>query len=83
MAVLQGVLFLVFGVGLLIVAYRALLTGWLPCGPRGFSGRLELRKTEQPLAFWLMFVVYGAGGLWLAVFALRLLAGQVEPLPLR
>lgn len=29
-----------------------------------------------------MFVVYGAGGLWLAIFALRLLAGHAEPLPL-
>jgi hypothetical protein len=83
MAALQGVLFLVLGVGLLAVDYRALTTGWLPCGPRGLSGRLKFQKGQQPFAFWLMFAVYGAGGAWLVVFAVRLLAGHVEPLPLR
>jgi hypothetical protein len=81
MAALQGVLLLVLGVGLLIVDYRALSRGRLPCG-RGLTG-LEFRRGEQPLGFWLMFVVYGVAGAWLAVFALRLFAGQVEPLPLR
>jgi len=60
-----------------------LSTGWLPCGPKGLKGRLEIRRHEQPLGFWLMFVVYGAGGLWLAIFALRVLTGHAEPLPLR
>ena len=83
MALVQGLLFLFFGVGLLVVDYRALSTGWLPCGPKGPKGRLEFDRHKQPLGFWLMFLVYGAGGLWLAVFALRLLAGHAEPLPLR
>lgn len=30
-----------------------------------------------------LFLVYGAGGVWLAVLALQLLAGRVEPLPLQ
>jgi hypothetical protein len=30
-----------------------------------------------------MFAVYGAGGVWLTVFALRLLPGSAEPLPLQ
>ena len=77
MALAQGLLFLLFGIGLLAVDYRALSTGWLPCGPKGLRAR-----GEQPFGFWLMFVVYGAGGLWLAIFALRLLAGHAEPLPL-
>jgi hypothetical protein len=81
-ALAQAALFLVFGIGLLVVDYRALTTGWLPCG-RGLTGRLELRKSERPLAFWAMFTVYGAGGVWLAVLALQLLAGRVEPLPLQ
>jgi len=83
MAVIQGLLFLFFGVGLLIMDWQSLAKGWLPCGPNGLKGRLEFRRDEQPLAFWLMFAVYGAGGMWLTVFALRLLAGNAEPLPLQ
>ncbi len=82
MAIFQGLLFLFFAAGLLLVDYQALRSGWLSCGPNGFKGRLEFRKDERPVGFWLMFVLYGAGGLWLLVFALRLLVGQVEPLPL-
>lgn len=83
MSIIQGLLFLFFGAGLLLVDYRALRSGWLPCGPNGFKGRLELRKNEQPVGFWVMFVLYGTGGLWLLVFALQLFAGQAAPLPLR
>lgn len=83
MSIIQGLLFLFFGAGLLLVDYRALRSGWLPCGPNGFKGRLEFRKNEQPVGFWVMFVLYGAGGLWLLVFALQLFAGQAAPLPLR
>jgi hypothetical protein len=83
MAIAQGLLFLFFGVGLLLVDGQALRRGWLPCGPGGLTRRLEFHRDRQPLGFWLMFAVYGAGGLWLLVLALRLLAGQAEPLPLR
>lgn len=83
MAAFQGLLFLFFGLGLLVVVYRSLDTGWLPCGPNGFKGRLELKRNAQPLGYWLMFAGYGVAGLWLLSFALRLLAGQAEPLPLR
>lgn len=81
MAVFQGLLFLFFGVGLLLVDYQSLSRGWLPCGPKGFSGRLEFRRHEQPFLFWLMFVVYGAAGIALIVFAVRLLLGSAAPLP--
>lgn len=83
MAISQGVLFLLLGAGLLLVDYRALSSGWLPCGPNGLRGRLEFRKNEQPVGFWVMFVVYAAGGMWLVIIALRLFAGHAEPLPLR
>jgi hypothetical protein len=82
MAIFQGLLFLFFGAGLLLLDYRALSSGWLPCGPNGLKGRLEFRKDQQPVRFWLMFVLYGAGGVWLVIFAIRLLAGHVDPLPL-
>jgi len=83
MALFQGVLFLFFGAGLVLVDFRALSTGLLPCGPNGLKGRLEFRRNDQPVGFWLMFALYGAGGFWLAIFALRLLAGQAAPLPLQ
>lgn len=82
MATFQGLLFLFFGVGLLLVDYQSLSRGWLPCGPKGFSGRLEFRRNEQPFLFWLMFVLYGAGGVALTVFAALLLLGRTAPLPL-
>ncbi len=83
MAVFQGLVFLVFGSGLLLVDWRSLSRGWLPCGPKGLDGRLEFRRNEQPVLFWLMFVLYGGAGLALLIFALRLLIGSATPLPLR
>ena len=83
MAIFQGVIFLFFGVCLLLENYRALDSGWLPCGPNGIKGRLEFRMDTQPLAFWLMFIVYTVAGLSLIIYAVRLLAGWAEPLPLQ
>lgn len=82
MATVQGLVFLFFGIGLLVIDWQSLEKGWLPCGTNGLKGRLEFHRAEQPAAYWLMFVVYGAGGLWLVGFALRLLFGLAEPLPL-
>ncbi|MCW5582130.1 MAG: hypothetical protein KIS72_12385 [Luteimonas sp.] len=82
MHLIQGLLFLFFGVGLLWVDYRSLSRGWLPCGPNGFRGRVEFHRDRQPLGYWLMFVVYGAAGLWLTGFAIGLLLGWAQPLPL-
>lgn len=82
MTLFQGIFFLVLGTGLLLLVWRSLTTGWLPCGPNGLRGRLEFTRVGQPLGYWLMFVAYGTGGLWLVAFSLRLLAGQAEPLPL-
>lgn len=82
MAIFQGLLFLLLGLGVLAVDYRSLARGWLPFGPRGLSGRLEFRRDEQPLGYWFAFALYGAGGIALVVFALRLLAGSATPLPL-
>jgi hypothetical protein len=82
MATFQGLLFLFFGIGLLLVDYQSLSRGWLPCGPKGFSGRLEFRRDQQPFLFWLMFLVYGVAGIALTVFAVLLLLGRAAPLPL-
>jgi len=83
MSIFQGLLFLVLGVGLLLVDWQSLSRGWLPCGPNGLKGRVEFHRESQPAAYWLMFVLYGLAGLWLTGYAIRLLAGLAEPLPLR
>jgi hypothetical protein len=83
MALFQGLFFLILGVGLLLMDYQSLSKGWLPCGPKGLRGRLELRKDQQPLLFWLLFVLYATAGIALTTLALRLVAGMATPLPLR
>ncbi len=81
MAIFQGILFSILGAGLLIVDWRSLTSGRLPCG-HGLMGRVEFTRTDEPLGYWLMFILYGVGGAWLVIFSLRLLAGTAEPLPL-
>jgi len=80
-ATVQAAFFLLFGFGLLGVDFQSLTTGVLPCGPNGLRGRTEFRRRDQPIRYWLMFAVYGAGGLWLIVTAIRLLTGTATPLP--
>ncbi|HEX7021308.1 MAG TPA: hypothetical protein VF171_00525 [Trueperaceae bacterium] len=81
MALVQGLLFLVFGVGLLSIDYQNLQRGGrLPAGPNGLRGRQEFESNSQAFGFWVMFALYGFGGLWLVIFALQLLLGYAEPL---
>ena len=82
MKIFQGLLFLCLGAGLLVVVFRSLGTGWLPCGPNGLNGRLEFHRKDRPVLYWLMFVVYAIAGSWLLIFGIRLLTGTAEPLPL-
>ena len=83
MRIVQGVLFLAFGAGLLWIAWRSLQGSPLPWGARGLSGRLEFRRAAQPLRYWLALAAYAIAGISLVLFALGLLAGSVQPLPLR
>ena len=83
MRIFQGLLLLFFGVGLVLVAYQSLGRGWLPFGPNGVKGRLEFRREEQPLLFWLAFGAYATAGFALVIFAARVLSGNAAPLPLR
>lgn len=81
MRLFQGLLFLFLGAGLVLVAFRSLSSGWLPCGPNGLKGRLEFGRKEQPFGYWLMFTVYSVAGIWLAGYAIGILVGAVPPLP--
>ncbi len=83
MSIFQGLLFLAFGMGLLIVDFQSLSRGWLPCGSNGFKGRLEFHRQDQPGAFWSMFVLYLLAGAALSLYAIGLLVGFASPLPLR
>lgn len=83
MRVFEGLLFLIFGLGLLGIAYQSLDKGWLPFGSRGFSGRVEIRRDESPSLYWLAFALYVAAGLALTIFSFRVLAGVATPLKLR
>ncbi len=82
MVVFQGLLFLFFGIGLLLVVRHSLKTRTLPCGSKGFE-KFEFDRDESPLGYWLMFMVYGAGGIACVIFALQLFTGHAEPLPLK
>jgi hypothetical protein len=83
MALFQGAFFLILGVGLGVLAFQGFSKGWLPFGSNGLKGRLELRRDESPFGFWLAFGMYALGGSALAIYALALLLGVANPLPVR
>lgn len=83
MAMFQGVLFLLLGAGVLGVAFQSLRRGWLPMGPNGLRGRVEVQRQGNPFGYWLLFAAYAGGGGAIALFGLRLMFGLAEPLPLQ
>lgn len=83
MALFQGLLLLIFGIGILLIVYQSLSKGALPFGVNGFAGRLEFQKDKQPTLFWLAFIFYSIAGLTLTIIALRIIFGFSAPLPLK
>jgi len=83
MVLFQGLFFLVAGIGIVLVALQGLSRGWLPNGPNGFKRGTGVFRSEQPLGFWFFFAIYFGGGVAVAIYALRLLFGDAEPLPLQ
>ena len=83
MALFQGLFFLVMGVLLLGVAYQSISRGWLPFGSNGLMGRLEIQKEENPLGYWAAFCLYALGGLAITVYAILILTGLSQPLPMQ
>jgi len=51
----------------------------LPSGPEGFKDRFALRRKEQLFLYGVFCCLYGAAGLWLTVFAIRLFLGTAPP----
>lgn len=76
-----AIFFLIFGIGLMLVAAQGVARGWLPNGPKGFERGEGVTRSRQPLLFWCFFLLYAGGGAWLAVHAVRLLSGTVTPTP--
>lgn len=64
---LKGWLILIIGVGMLLIVIRGLVTGVLPAGRGGWNSPREFHRADQPLLFWLMFVM----DLFLAVVCIR------------
>lgn len=83
MAQFQGWFLLVLGVGVVAVAVQGIFRGWLPNGPNGFKASEGVSRDRQPIGFWFFFGLYFVGGLWVAIYALRILLGHADPLPLR
>lgn len=73
--------FLVFGIGLVAVALQGAARGRLPNGPKGLERGEGVSRSGQPLQFWFFFLLYGSGGAWLTVHAIRLLSGDAPPAP--
>ncbi len=82
MTLFQGLLLSVLGLGLMAVTYQSLGRGWLPCGPNGFRGRVEVQRRTQPVAYWGLFVAYTLFALWILRLGVGILFGTVAPLPL-
>lgn len=82
MALFQGLFLSLIGLGLLAVTYQSLERGWLPCGPNGLRGRVEVRRRTQPIGYWVLFALYALFGLWVLRLGVGVLFGSIEPLPL-
>lgn len=80
--VLGGLFLIVVGLGVLAVARQGWRSGELPAGARGLSS-YRPRRYEEPAAFHFFFLLYLAGGSAALVYGVLMLAGAVEPLPLR
>jgi len=82
MVLFQGLFFSVIGLGLLAVSYQSLGRGWLPYGPNGFRGRVEVQRRTQPVAYWTLLAGYTLFALWVLRYGVGILFGTMDPLPL-
>ncbi|HEX5056829.1 MAG TPA: hypothetical protein VFX02_10060 [Gammaproteobacteria bacterium] len=71
----------IFGIGLLIVAYRGYRKGEIRAGTGGFKLYTPTREAN-PLAFHFFILLYVFGGFALLIWGILVLAGLAEPLPL-
>ncbi len=80
MNVFIGFLGLILGVCMVVMVVRSLKHGrGLPHGSKGGDGSGEFRRDDNPVMYWVMFLIYGAGGLGLTAYSLLVLVGRIKP----
>ena len=82
MAIFQGIFLLIMGILLSVITLRSLKSGWLPFGSNGLKGRLEIKRAEKPVGFWLVFLFYAGGSVAITIYGLFILFGISAPMPM-
>ena len=73
---------LVMGVLVVIYAVRAFFVGEVRAG-HNFGTPIFYSRGDSPLRYYLFVLIYLGGGLWAAVYALMVMFGLADPLPLQ
>jgi|GEM_PF-2628520 hypothetical protein len=71
----------IFGIGLLIYAYRAYVKGEVRAGRKGLELYTPTRE-DNPVAFHFFVALYLFGGFALLIWGVLVLAGVAEPMRL-
>src|SRR5690606_5812187 len=79
---ISAVVLLVFGSGVLAVAFQGWRKGELPAGARGMHANRP-NRIDNPFAFRFFLALYICGGMALSVWGLLVLVGMAPPLALR
>jgi hypothetical protein len=82
-ALLGGLILLVFGIGVLAVAWQGYRRGELPAGSNFLNGSYKPTREDSPLAFHVFLALYLCGGIALAAWGLLMVFGVAAPLKLR
>ncbi len=69
-----------FGIGLLAVAYQAYRKGEIRAGSSGFKPYTPTRE-ENPVAFYFFLSLYLVCGFTMLIWAILVLAGIAQPMP--
>lgn len=81
-ALLGGLIVLVFGIGVLAVAWQGHRRGELPAGSNFFRGTYKPTRADSPLAFHFFLLLYLCSGIVLTTWGLLMLFGMAAPLKL-
>ena len=79
----SAIVLLVFGAGILAVAWHGYRDGVLPAGPNFLRGRWMPSRANNPIAFHFFLALYFTGGMAVAVWGLLALVGMAPPLRLQ
>lgn len=77
-----SIILILFGCGVLAVAWRGFLARELPAGSAGWRA-YRPNRSDNPLAFHFFLLLYFCGGMALAVWGILALFGAAPALELR